>query len=198
MGHASFWRSAEKALLAKCPWRSTTEVLFRPDSKTPTGVSAGGRCSKPGERLGGQGRGRTADLPIFSRTLVPTELPGPAAPWCTRTRLVAVLTGLEPATSALTGRRALQLLHRTLLLLYYFLPLPRPRSVRTPNGIRTRATALKGRRPGPLDDEGNPAIIAYFQLRRRGPQPAPLEASKAYVIPCPSSKPVSVPPRPRL
>src|SRR5881227_3578001 len=26
----------------------------------------------------------------------------------------AVLTGLEPATSALTGRRALQLLHRTL------------------------------------------------------------------------------------
>ncbi len=27
-------------------------------------------------RGGGQGRGRTADLPIFSRTLVPTELPG--------------------------------------------------------------------------------------------------------------------------
>ena len=27
---------------------------------------------------GGQGRGRTADLPIFSRTLVPTELPGQA------------------------------------------------------------------------------------------------------------------------
>ncbi len=26
----------------------------------------------------GQGRGRTADLPIFSRTLVPTELPGRA------------------------------------------------------------------------------------------------------------------------
>ena len=25
---------------------------------------------------GGQGRGRTADLPIFSRMLVPTELPG--------------------------------------------------------------------------------------------------------------------------
>ena len=28
---------------------------------------------------GGQGRGRTADLPIFSRTLVPTELPGRSA-----------------------------------------------------------------------------------------------------------------------
>src|SRR3954463_5101437 len=81
-----------------------------PDSKTPTGVSTGGRCSKPGERLGGQGRGRTADLPIFSRTLVPTELPGQG--------LLAVLTGLEPATSALTGRRALQLLHRTLLFSY--------------------------------------------------------------------------------
>ena len=29
---------------------------------------------------GGQGRGRTADLPIFSRTLVPTELPGRCRP----------------------------------------------------------------------------------------------------------------------
>jgi hypothetical protein len=26
-------------------------------------------------RSGGQGRGRTADLPLFRRTLVPTELP---------------------------------------------------------------------------------------------------------------------------
>src|SRR6266545_4157860 len=33
---------------------------------------------------------------------------------------LAVLTGLEPATSALTGRRALQLLHRTLLQAGYF------------------------------------------------------------------------------
>ena len=29
---------------------------------------------------GGQGRGRTVDLPIFSRTLVPTELPGRVVP----------------------------------------------------------------------------------------------------------------------
>ena len=35
---------------------------------------------------------------------------------------LAVLTGLEPATSALTGRRALQLLHRTLQLLTYPYP----------------------------------------------------------------------------
>ena len=34
------------------------------------------RCNGFG---GGQGRGRTADLPIFSRTLVPTELPGRGA-----------------------------------------------------------------------------------------------------------------------
>ena len=58
----------------------------------------------------------------------------------------AVLTGLEPATSALTGRRALQLLHGTL-----WRP---PGGGRTPSGIRTRATAVKGRRPRPLDDEG--------------------------------------------
>src|SRR5258708_281148 len=68
-----------------------------------------------------------------------------------RTHL-AVLTGFEPATSALTGRRALQLLHRTLLL-------------RAPNGIRTRATALKGRRPGPLDDGDGVAL----GVRRWGP-----------------------------
>src|SRR5690606_18302652 len=61
----------------------------------------------------------------------------------------AVLTGLEPATSALTGRRALRLLHRTLLW------------CRAPNGIRTRATALKGRRPRPLDDGGGSVIIPH-------------------------------------
>ncbi len=30
--------------------------------------------------LRGQGRGRTADLPLFRRTLVPTELPGREGP----------------------------------------------------------------------------------------------------------------------
>jgi integrase len=56
----------------------------------------------------------------------------------------AILTGLEPATSAVTGRRANQLRYRTLLL-----------SARTfcdPNGIRTRAAAVKGRCPRPLND----------------------------------------------
>jgi hypothetical protein len=55
--------------------------------------------------MGGQGRGRTADLPLFRRTLVPTELPdlGDVALGATS----AVLTGFEPATSTLTGWRAL-------------------------------------------------------------------------------------------
>src|SRR3954468_7912714 len=51
----------------------------------------------------------------------------------------ATLTGLEPATSAVTGRRANQLRYRALLMVVLI--------VRAPNGVRTRATALKGRRP---------------------------------------------------
>src|SRR6185369_1930201 len=66
--------------------------------------------------------------------------------------LRAVLTGLEPATSALTGRRALQLLHRTLLCSCvsscgWLIGNSRYQFTSAPNGIRTRATALKGRRP---------------------------------------------------
>jgi hypothetical protein len=60
----------------------------------------------------GQGRGRTADLPLFRRTLVPTELPGRAEPGgAPETRSGATQTGLEPATFAVTGRRANQLRH---------------------------------------------------------------------------------------
>jgi integrase len=58
----------------------------------------------------GQGRGRTADLPIFSRTLVPTELPGRMGAQMS-TQRAATPTGLEPATFAVTGRRANQLRH---------------------------------------------------------------------------------------
>ena len=61
---------------------------------------------------------------------------------------LAVPTGLEPAASGLTGRRALQLHHGTQCLL-------RIRSfLSTPNGIRTRAATLKGWCPRPLDDGG--------------------------------------------
>ena len=68
---------------------------------------------------------------------------------------VATLTGLEPATSAVTGRRANQLRHRALLNYVVRLPIVRV-AARTPYGIRTRATALKGRRPRPLDEGGQP------------------------------------------
>ncbi|MCW2917211.1 MAG: hypothetical protein JWN52_5279, partial [Actinomycetia bacterium] len=52
-------------------------------------------------KYGGQGRGRSADLPLFRRTLVPTELPARDVPL--NGGVSAVLTGLEPATSTLTG-----------------------------------------------------------------------------------------------
>ena len=57
--------------------------------------------------------------------------------------LRATLTGLEPATSAVTGRHANQLRYRAMLV---------ELCGRDPNGIRTRATAVKGRRPRPLND----------------------------------------------
>jgi hypothetical protein len=89
---------------------------MRPKMRPPTASD----CEHPGTvnaspqaRMGGQGQDRTADLPLFRRTLIPTELPdrdGPAEnhapgfPAPTR----AVLTGFEPATSTLTGWRALR------------------------------------------------------------------------------------------
>jgi hypothetical protein len=59
---------------------------------------------------------------------------------------LAVLTGLEPATSTLTGWRANRLLYRTIGAGHV--------ADGAPNGIRTRAAALKGRCPRPLDDGG--------------------------------------------
>ena len=106
----------------------------------------------------GQGRDRTGDLPLFRRTLVPTELPGQRNrpdPHLDPARS-ATPTGLEPATSAVTGRRANQLRHGALTRLPWYPDLRSDHRFRTgtPNGIRTRATALKGRRPRPLDDGG--------------------------------------------
>src|SRR3954447_23364103 len=122
-------------------------------SPDPPGRRRGQTCR------GGQGRGRTADLSLFRRALVPTELPGPSAgAGCCRHRM-ATLTGLEPATSAVTGRRANQLRYRALLCSAVVL--------RAPNGVRTRATALKGRRPGPLDDGGSWSLEAVRTIHGR-------------------------------
>ena len=73
--------------------------------------------------------------------------------------VLATLTGLEPATSAVTGRRANQLRHRALLLLGV------TASQGTPYGIRTRVTALKGRRPRPLDEGGQNRISPGYSQR---------------------------------
>ena len=63
----------------------------------------------PGRRAssGGQGRGRTADLPIFSRTLVPTELPGRGRtphPRSARAPYRSVSCWPKPAASPRSGR----------------------------------------------------------------------------------------------
>ena len=77
-----------------------------------------------------------------------------------KTDLAATPTGLEPATSAVTGRRANQLRYGALdtnLKGWYFSRFPGGQAkkiLRTPNGIRTRVTAVKGQRPRPLDDGG--------------------------------------------
>src|SRR6476646_4057903 len=119
---------------------------------------------------GGQGRDRTGDLPLFRRTLVPTELPGRRAlmkPEVPRHEM-ATLTGLEPATSAVTGRRANQLRHRALLsCVYCLLRTDVTVATRTPYGIRTRATALKGRRPRPLDEGGQPNLSGVLATLSR-------------------------------
>jgi hypothetical protein len=74
-------------------------------------------------------------------------------------RRLATLTGLEPATSAVTGRRANQLRHRALLCNSL------AGAACTPYGIRTRATALKGRRPRPLDEGGQIRISPGYSQR---------------------------------
>jgi|JI6StandDraft_1071083.scaffolds.fasta_scaffold01624_16 hypothetical protein len=79
--------------------------------------------------------GRSYQLSYLARWLPREE---PATP-----------TGLEPATSAVTGRRANQLRYGALSGL---MPKTELLAQRIPNGIRTRAAAVKGRSPRPLDD----------------------------------------------
>ena len=71
--------------------------------------------NKPPVEKGGQGRSRTADLPLFRRTLYQLSyLTGEKIRrrCCGHRRLLlATQTGLEPATSAVTGRHANQLRH---------------------------------------------------------------------------------------
>ena len=147
-------------------------VLTETRTETPT-VRQQKLCTASAQvRGGGQGRGRTADLPLFRRTLIPTELPGRAP--TPRTGDGATQTGLEPATFAVTGRRANQLRHWAL------------RVLRTPNGIRTRAAALKGRCPRPLDDGGldrrsrprPPTAVRWEPHQHRAPRAPPANGGR--------------------
>src|SRR3954466_12079215 len=101
------------------------------------------------EFSGGSDGRRSRDLTIFSRALYQLSYRAVCRIESGVERLpplLATLTGLEPATSAVTGRHANQLRYRALLVLSSSL------GPRDPNGIRTRVSAVKGRRPRPLDD----------------------------------------------
>ncbi len=77
--------------------------------------SLGRRCTASVADLafsGGRDRRRSGDLPLFRRTLCRLSYPTVRSP-AARCGRVAVPTGLEPAASGLTGRRALQLHHGT-------------------------------------------------------------------------------------
>lgn len=89
------------------------KIITRSSERSCEAASRGSQGSS------GQGRGRTADLPLFRRTLVPTELPGREGPVLMTGPSSATQTGLEPATFAVTGRRANQLRHWALLLTFY-------------------------------------------------------------------------------
>src|SRR5918997_2390040 len=101
-----------------CGLRDNWLPVILPRQAAPRMHASGGV-----NRVGGQGRGRTGDLSLFRRTLLPAELPGQAmlvedqkgCPLDPRPRASATPTGLEPATSAVTGRRANQLRHGALL-----------------------------------------------------------------------------------
>ena len=69
----------------------------------------------PADPFCGRDRRRSGDLPLFRRPLCQLSYPTPTKILIIR-EFVAVPTGFEPATSALTGRRALQTAPRDRIL----------------------------------------------------------------------------------
>ena len=97
--------------------------------------------------VSGRDRRRSGDPTLFRRVLCRLSYPAVSAGCRTS---FAVLTGFEPAASALTGRRALQTAPQDLVNRSSDTAEPRC----TPRGVRIPVTAVKGRRPRPLDDGG--------------------------------------------
>src|ERR1019366_8995719 len=155
--------STRQALEMSSP-RPWTLLLANPLASR---VARGDQASVCAGQNGGPGRGRTADLPLFRRTLVPTELPDRSWRWRQQKAPYAdqaVLTGFEPATSTLTGWRALRAALQDHAVL--------AAASCTPNGIRTRAAALKGRCPRPLDDGGSTVTAALPVAPAVGDRPS--------------------------
>ncbi len=112
------------------PLRTSTQVGSKRSVGQPSlHQEMGGRKRQqaPAGACGGRDRRRSGDLPLFRRTLcqlsystecdmerVAHHIRNEAAKWQPR----AVPTGLEPATSGLTGRRELQLHHGTRSSIY--------------------------------------------------------------------------------
>ncbi len=78
LGHQDLSGEAEFGEVSTVPGRSpdfaTVSSGTHNGTQRKTGRTPGGAFSQ--FRRGGQGRDRTGDLPLFRRTLVPTELPG--------------------------------------------------------------------------------------------------------------------------
>ena len=74
----------------------------------------------PADSFCGRDRRRSGDLPLFRRPLCQLSYPTPTELSHLR-EFVAVPTGFEPATSALTGRRALQTAPRDRVINNYYI-----------------------------------------------------------------------------
>ena len=90
---------------------------------------------------------------------------------------MAERTGLEPATSGVTGQHSNQLNYRSTLVnprilrKPLFSPIPPEFAswivTGVPKGIRTPVTAVKGQCPRPLDDGDSHVLLRCFVLLKR-------------------------------
>jgi hypothetical protein len=120
----------------------------------PRDLVVRGGVEPPTFRFSG-GRSYQLSYLTVARALDAEGTPGPAR---------AVLTGFEPATSTLTGWRALRAALQDQAAL--------TTASSAPNGIRTRAAALKGRCPRPLDDGGSTVTAAVPVAPAVGDRPS--------------------------